>query len=192
MSTNILVATSNVKLYTGITTTDYDYLIETLVPVIQADIVHYCNNSFINSTMYCHTDLITFSSTGSIATNDTSCELTDYWMSGSVLSVSGSIFNDNYFSVSTAASSYINTNESIVTESSATGKDIIITRVEYPRDLPMIASRMIKYNISSQDDNNVASESLGDYSVSYVDIGANSYPSNIVKGLDKYRKVRMM
>ena len=191
-TTNVLVATSYVKLYTGIITTDYDYLIENLVPTVLEDIVEYCNNNFVNSTQYWRTDKISFSSNSTITISDTSMPLDYYWKSGDKILVLGSIFNDGYYSISTVASSSLSINESISSESSSTGKIFSLHKVDYPKDLPVIASRMIKHTITTLDDSNIASESLGDYSVSYVEVGANSYPQSIIKGLDKYRKIRCL
>ena len=103
MSTNVLVATSYVKLYTGITTTDYDYLIESLVPTVLEDIVEYCNNNFVNSTQYWRTDKLSFSSNSTITISDTSMPLDYYWQTGDKVLVLGSIFNDGYYSISTVA-----------------------------------------------------------------------------------------
>jgi hypothetical protein len=196
MSTNVLVATSNVKLYTGITTTSYDALIEALNPIVLDDIRHYCKNDFANSTMYFWDDQVSFStSTGSnsILSSDTDIDYTDFIAAGNVISVVDSIQNNAYYSVSSVATTYIIVNESITTESSSTGKYPVIKRIEYPKDLPFIASRMIKHLIDTQNNAGYQSESLGDYSYTLTTIiGSNSYPQSIAGALTKYRKVRML
>lgn len=190
MSTNVLVATSNVKLYTGITSTGYDNLIENYVPMILDDIVNYTQNSFVNSTMYWYDDQITFTS-NAIERNNTSVDLSYFWRQGNVIRVLGSIFNDGFYSVSSAVtSSSLGLNEILTTESSYTGKLIKLFRVDYPNDIPLIAARMIKHLILTLDNPNITSESLGDHSISYATVGSNSYPVSIIKGLDKYRKIR--
>ncbi len=191
ISTNCLIATSNVKLYTGITSTGYDNLIESYVPLILDDIVNYTQNSFVQSTQYYYDDQISFSTNNNAITrNNTAVELDRFWMAGSVVRVLGSYFNDGFYSCSTVASSYIYLNETINTESSSTGKLIQLFRVDYPKDIPLIAARMIKHMILTLDNPNVTSESLGDHSISYATVGSNSYPVSIIKGLDKYRKIR--
>ena len=193
ISTNCLVATSYVKLYTGITSTVYDYLIESYVPLITEDIVNYTQNSFVHSTMYYYDDQISFSTnSNTISVSDTSLDLTRFWMAGSIIRVIGSYFNDGVYSCSTVASTYIELNELINTESSSTGKGVKLFRVEWPKDIPLIASRMIKHIVLTLDNPNVASESLGDHSITYTEVGSNSYPASIVKGLDKYRKIRCL
>jgi len=192
MSTNCLVATSNVKLYTGITSTGYDSLIESYVPMILDDIVNYTQNSFVNSTMYWYDDQITFTS-NAIERNNTSVDLSYYWRQGNIVRVLGSIFNDGFYSVSSAVtSSSLGLNEILTTESSGNGKLIKLFKVQYPNDIPLIASRMIKHLTLTLDNPNITSESLGDHSISYTAVGSNSYPESIIKGLDKYRKIRMV
>lgn len=193
MSTNVLVATSTVKFLTGISSTTNDILIENYIPMILEDIVNYTHNYFIQSTRYFYDDKISFASSGAILCNNTAIDFTDFLMSGSVFNISGSVWNDGYFSCSTSSSlvlsSAIYVNETVNAETTSTGKYILLYRVEYPKDLPLIASRMIKHLILSQDAENIQSESLGDHSISYADIGSNSYPVSIANSLNKYRKM---
>lgn len=195
-TTNVLVATSSVKLYTGINTTTNDILIEELVPIVLDDIVAYTKNYFIKSTMYFYDDQISFLSSGAIFCTDTEIDLTDWVRIGTVIHVAHSLYNDGFFSCSTNSdginSSYINLNEYVNAETTSTGKFILLQRVEYPKDLKFIAANMINYILTTQDQKNIASERLGDHSVNYTMVGNNSYPSNIVNGLNKYRKMKML
>jgi hypothetical protein len=110
--------------------------------------------------------------------------------SGDTIYLSGSKFNDNYFTLSTAGSSFITVNESVVTEASTSGKMILINRVDFPKDLELIVSQMIGYKLN-QDYKGVASESIGDYSISFQSVGLSNYPSNIINSLNKYKIVRV-
>jgi hypothetical protein len=103
--------------------------------------------------------------------------------------ISRSKFNNGYISLVDVGTTYITANETINTESSSTGKFILMFRVEYPKDLPLIGARMIRHLLDTQTRTDVRNESIGDYSVGYMDIGSNSYPVSIAKGLNKYRKV---
>lgn len=194
VSTNVLVATSTIKAFTGITTTSNDVLMESLIPVVLDDIVNYTHNYFLQSTRYFYDDRISFSSTGAILCTNTEVDLTDWLRIGSVFHIAYSVFNDGYFSCSTASSginsSYINVNETVNAETTSTGKWIMMQRVQYPADLPLIASRMVKHLLITQNAENIQSESLGDHSLTYVNIGDNSYPVTIANALNKYRKVR--
>ena len=187
----ILVETSSVKHLTGITSTKYDDLITDLELIILDDIVNYTHNYFLQSTRYHYDDRISFSSTGAILCTNTEVDLTDWLMDGSVFHVAYSVFNDGFFSCSSDVnSSYINVNETVNAETTSTGKWIMMQRVEFPKDLPLIASRMMKHLLVTQDNTNIRSESLGDHSLTYVDVGVNSYPVTIANSLNKYRKVR--
>lgn len=198
MSTNVLVASSLVKLYAGITSTDYDQLIEDLNPIVLDDITNYCKNSFVNSTMFYHDEQLSFStSTGdnSIFNNDTGIELDEFVNVGDIIYVTDTIYNNCYFSIASVNTTQITTNETVVTESTGDGRIPLIVKTQYPKDLPFIASRMIKHLIDVQGRNDVISESLGDYSYTLGEItsaGGNMYPANILTGLTKYRKVQFI
>lgn len=193
----ILVETSSVKQYTGITSTTYDDFITDMETIVLDDIVHYCKNSFVRSTQYYWTDLVSFStSTGlnTILSSDTEYDYTEFFAAGNAIKVVDSFQNNAYYSVNEVGTTYIIVNESITSETSSTGKFPTIWRVDFPKDLPFIASRMISYQIDVQGKSGLISESLGDYSYTLGDTlaGSNSYPSNVLNGLTKYRKMRML
>jgi len=198
LSTNVLVASSNVKLWTGITSTDYDETIEALNPIILDDITNYCKNSFVRSTMYQWDDNISFStSTGSnsiISNASTSdVDFTEFIDVGNIIRVVDAIQNNGYFSVVSVNSTVITVNETIKTESSSTGKFPIVYRVDYPDDIPFIGAKMIRWSIDSQNRDGLRSESLGDYSYTLQElVGNNMYPTNIVGGLKKYKKAKFL
>lgn len=193
MSTNILVATSNVKFYTGITTTGNDALIESMIPIVQSDIVNYTNNEFIRSTMYIYEDTLSFStSTGfnTLFLSSTDEDFSEFFTSTTRMLITNSKFNDGYYSLYAVGTTYVQFNEAISTESSSTGKFLALFRVDYPSDLSFIASRMIKYNLDNQANPGIESERIGDYSYKYTAVGSGMYPVSIANGLTKYRKMR--
>lgn len=193
---SILIDTSSVKFLTGITSTNYDDLIPTYESIILDDIVNYTQNYFLKSTQYYLDNKIRFLSSGVIFCDNTSVNFTDFLMTNSIFHISNSIFNNGYFSCSGNSSlilsSAIYVNEVINNENSTSSKLILLMKVEFPKDLYLIASRMIKHLVLSQDSDNIKSESLGDHSITYADIGNNSYPISVTNGLKKYRKVKFL
>jgi hypothetical protein len=192
----ILAETSSVKFLTQINTTIYDDLITTLEPIILDDITNYTQNYFIKSTQYFWDNTFSFLSSGCVTCSNTSINFNDFFMTNSIIYVHNSIFNDGYYSISNnsslISSSFIYVNETINNENSTSSKLILITKAEFPKDLVLIASRMIKHLVTSQNNEGIKSESLGDHSITYTDIGSNSYPVTIANGLKKYRKVRFL
>lgn len=187
---SVIADTSNLKLFSNITSTKYDELIDSLQPIILEDITKYCNNTFIGSTMYYYDDTISFSTNNNtIYLGDTNFSFSEFFKAGNIAHISGSIQNNGFYSISTAGSSFMTTNESIQTESSSSGKFVLIFRVLMPKDIPLIASRMIKHIINTQDNPGLQNENEGNYSYSLQAIGSNTYPAGIAKALDKYRKV---
>lgn len=192
MSTYVLTNKYRLKTFIQETSTAYDTLIDMMIPVILEDIKEYTNNTFLESTRYVFDDLISFSTdTNKISCNNTSWDFSSQLRAGDIIHVNYSKYNDNYYSLSTVASSYILTNEILITESSDSGKRVLITRVDFPKDLEFIASNMINYQIKNINNKDVVSESLGDHSVSY---GSNQsgYPEAIIKPLRKYKKIKMI
>jgi len=192
MSTYVLTNKYRLKSFIQETSTTYDTLIDLLIPIVLDEIKERTNNTFLQSTRYVFDDLISFSTiSNTISCNNTSWDFSSQLRAGDIIHVNYSKYNDNYYSLSTVASSYILTNETLITESSDSGKRVLICRVDFPKDLEFIASNMINYQLKNINNKDVVSESLGDHSVSF---GSNlgGYPEAIVKPLTKYKKVKMI
>jgi hypothetical protein len=54
----------------------------------------------------------------------------------------------------------------------------------------MIFAKMINFNLQKNSIEGVKSQSLGDYSVTYVDVGGNDYPVSVVGGLRAFRRLK--
>ncbi len=195
MSTTVLTATSSVKMLLNITSTTKDDMITAMIPKVIDDINYYTNNWFLQSTRYIYTNDINFSTGSSIAAGLMTLETTGWtftedFRAGDTIYISGTKFNDGYYTCATVGSSSIVTNEIMITEASTSGKLPLINRVDFPRDLELIASQMVGYKVN-QEYQGKASESIGDYSISYITLGTANYPPNILNSLNKYKLIRM-
>ena len=61
-----------------------------------------------------------------------------------------------------------------------------VSRVNWPKGIKLPVAQMINYLIEHPQPSDIKSETIDDYSVTYV--GTNTYPSRVVDGLMKYRK----
>ena len=167
----------------NITGNTNDQQINILIPIVQQDIISYTKNSFRTSYEVQSSNISFVSSTKTINVSN------DLPSSGDI-TIEGSRFNDGNYTISSVTSTTVVTTEDLNDESAC--KLITLFYVKYPSDLKVIASRMINYLINNGTTvKEIKSERLGDYSATFVDVGSNSYPENIVSGLNKYNKVRM-
>lgn len=100
----------------------------------------------------------------------------------------GSDRNDGYYTVGTALAGSITVDRTLVTE---TTDDVIVYVLNYPIGLQRIAAMMVAYNVWQRyDRQGNVSESYGNYSASYSEVNGLSFPSDIVEGLNQYRRPR--
>lgn len=161
----------------------YDTIIETLLPLIEDQIVDYTKNNFakgnglVATTLSFDTHTITDSRDGF----DTS-----YWKSGQTIRVDGSEDNDGTYLIDSVSASAIIVIEDLITETE--GNSMQIRKVSYPKGLKLVESDMIKFNLSkNKAGSGIKSEGVDDYSVTFEDI-KNAYPMRIWQTLNKYSK----
>lgn len=191
-----MITSAEVKTLLQITSSDYDTLIATLIPIIEDDITNYTGNFFtkVKSSYYTgylnYQDLV-FDS-GDDETITTSITNSEYYFSnnyaiGDRILIEGSVFNDGVYTVSGSADKVLTVSETVVDETIDDKYLVSIKYIEYPQDLKLIAADMINYRIKNID-KSVSRESIGDYSITYNnDIMFGSYPNSILMGLNKYR-----
>lgn len=182
--------------------TSFDSRIIALMPVVEENIHDICKYDFIRDIdileeKYIGVDTISFdSSTNKIldSGNGLGC-----FISGNSIKVFGSLENDGIFLIDSVNSvgDYltIDTNYGSVTTESA-GQLISIYKLWYPKPLKFAFASMINYQLSKDKNkinNNIQTEKVDDYSVSYTNSGASNitnygYPLSIIKSLSPYRK----
>ena len=182
----MIASLAKVKAILGITDTAQDTRINALIPLVENDIVEYCNNSFRNPNIY-YSGSITIGATGS--TYSLTCAdggMDDLsWVANDYIDIEGSTRNDGFKTIATIADTVITTAEPLIAE---TAKAITIWLVQFPAGLELYFARMIGYLLKHGDDAGITSESIGSYSYSRNGTGSSAgYPDEILKGLNRWQ-----
>lgn len=187
-----MIATqTEIKTLLQITAVTWDSLINTLIPIVTADLHEITSNDFA-SEVYAESDGLTFAASGGTITTDASADF-DYLhlASGDDILVSGSLRNDGFYPVTSKSSTVITITSpfSVVNETPPSNDPrlITITKVNFPKGLKFPFSRMVGFHIQKNEEitRGVASESIGRHSVSY-NLGGKGYPAFIIDALRPY------
>lgn len=189
-----IITKAKVKTLLQITNDTYDELINELIPIVQDFIVDYCNNTFKDPNIQINASTISFADTDPDTILDSlSGFVTAKFDADMEIVVSGSKHNNGMLTIASVAAGTITlvSTDSLVTE--AADNDITIMKVEWPKGIWGVTARMIGFDIARTKEFmklGISSESYGDYARSYAIMGEGSgYPSNILGGLNPYKKV---
>lgn len=183
----MIVTRDEVKAILNITDASKDAQIDLFIPFVQQDIVDKCNNNFLNKNVQISSDEFSFiNSTNDINLDDTSIDLTESFQIGMDIFITGSLKNDFHFEISTVAAQKLELNDLITVIDEDAGSGITITYAVFPKPLKMTASLMINYRIKNIDQD-VKSEKIGKYGITYKDNKAVDYPEMILSGLTQYK-----
>lgn len=170
---------SVIELRKFITTDQSDEVLEARLQALELLIRKYTNNNFQNKN-------IRFTCNASSAGLDFS---TSYLKVGDTIQISQSIFNDGLYVIKTNSDGLITLDKSLFEE-----KDVLVTKIEYPFDVQMGITNMIKWDIENRDKVGIQSESISRHSVTYFNMdGDNSlmgYPKSLLGFLEPYKKAR--
>jgi hypothetical protein len=188
-----VVTKDEVKTYLQISSTDYDSLIDTYIPIVQEDLCEITNNDFLLRDVWnVGTDFVFAHSSSSADTiTDGSSDFTGNsrpdFKSNFDIVVHGSGYNDGKYQLDNVTASVLTltTTEELVAEDD--DEAVTISQVKWPKPVKPVAAQMIWHRIKGITQGGVQSESLGDYSVTYDKTG---YPQNIIESLRPYMKVR--
>jgi hypothetical protein len=147
----------SIGLQTALTT--WDTLIASLIPIAQAEIIEYCKNSFVNTSIQLITNTIAFvSGTTATITDSASSFVTSGFIAGDY-KISGSSSNDKIVTVGTVAAGTLTlaTGETLNNEDA--GDAIVITKVDFPVSMKFDVAQYIVW-MMRKDGKLVNSESL--------------------------------
>lgn len=176
---------NKIKTLLQINDAKYDALIETLIPIIENDVVNYTNN-FKNGNKVCITTSAIFSSLNN------SIQVENKFLDGQMIYIQNTQLNDGVYTIETATASSLSINTLYSIKDESINETIYIYPLVIPRELEMVIALMVNYKMQNKPFN-VRSESMGDYSISYnnsSDENINGYSKEIMKALNKYRKLR--
>jgi len=180
-----------VKTLLQITESDYDSVIMGLMPIVQRQIIDYCNNRFLDPHVYLTSSGFTFNNASPATITDDDSGFSDaHFYSGMEIWVAGSYNNNGSYTTKTVTAGTITLEsyESLIAEDEDNA--VSIYKVDFPKSLKMIFAKMINFNLQKNSIEGVKSQSLGDYSVTYVDVGGNDYPVSVVGGLRAFRRLK--
>jgi len=181
----------NVKKLLQITDSSNDALILELMPIVQRQIIDYTNNRFLDSNVWLTSSGFTFNDASPATITDDDSGFSDaMFYSGMEIFVTGSYNNDGYYTTKTVTAGTITLEsyESLISEDKDNA--VAIYKVDFPKSLKMIFAKMINFNLQKSATEGIKSQTLGDYSVTYVDVGGNDYPASVVGGLKSFRRLK--
>jgi len=188
-----LLTLSEYKTIYGIDDVDAtrDAQITAYLPMIEADIVMYCNNEFINSDIIFSGSISPTVSAGPVYTLVCSSGgiSASGFSDGDQIKLSGTTRNDGRLTATTIADTTITVSDIIVAEPAIYASIVLI---QYPSGLKMYAARMVAYQLAHGNDAGIQSETIKSYSYSRSNGGSYDagYPAEILHGLDKWRNIK--
>ena len=178
----------------------YDNDIERLIPYVQEDVCDYCNNWFKDKYVYRESvSYISFvrgttGDSGDVIIDDDSKFLQKGFLSDMDIVVEGGGANVGIHHVASAAAGQLkldSTGEIISQDPDDTDDNnwignIKISRIKWPKAIKLAVAQMVLYLIEHPRPSDVKSETIDDYSVTYI--GSHTYPQRVADGLRKYRR----
>jgi len=194
------------KVILGIEGNTYDEKIRQFIPYVQDDLIYYCNNAFADATIFvADSGSLNFyrgaTATGTTSPDYITDELTRFTTIGfadnmDIVVVGGA--NTGVYALASVSSDVMktkSTGEFVDQKQTAyhhwPGR-ITISRVVWPKSVKLVAAKMVWHLIESPKvrSGEVKSESIDDYSVTYVDqaaAGLHMYPKALINSLAPYR-----
>ena len=173
----------------------YNDDIDAMIPVVEKDICEYLNNYFEDRVIY-------VSKVGGIAFvgNTTGADYitddeSDFSTAGFVAGMDVAVRGGSNYGIHTIAAVTSNkltlaSTGILVDQDQDASYNVVggirISRIAWPAALKPYIAQMIWYRINRGRPDNVQSERIDDYSVTYIN--GNAYPTEIINGLKKFRK----
>lgn len=187
-----IATTAEIKALLQITDTDYDTVIDALIPVLTDVIISYTNNYFHTSKYISASTIAFVDSDPDTITDSDSGFVTAEFTDDIDIHVEDSEDNDGFYHVDTTVAGTLTlaSNESVIVE--AVGAGITITRMSFPIGLRLPLAMLVQLSIDQKMFKGISSESLSEHSISYVSGkgGGGDFPDSIKNMLNKWRKVK--
>lgn len=188
--------------YVSYAVNEYDELIDTLLPQVQADVLDYLNNYFVDTeTQYASGDFKLIERSGSShpqITDTANQEFVKWGFQDDMdIIVSGTPRNYGVYTISDVSSSVmkLSSGDTLLSESSTVdygGNVIQINRIKWPAGLKRLVAYILWYNISKAKTSDIKSKSIGPTSVTYESLEGGGYPPSIYRGLKNYKNHKMI
>ena len=175
----------------------YDSDIALLIPQVEYDLCSYLNNWFEDPTVYVHHGaglaFVKGSTAADYITDDNDDFSTAGFSDGMDIVIRGGS-NSGIHTISSASTGKLTLTSTgiLVSQDQDVSYNAIggikISRIKWPQEIKPYLAQMIWYRINRSKPDNVQSESIDDYSVTYIN--GNPYPTEIIKGLERFKKAR--
>lgn len=198
-----IMTTAEVKSLLRITDSTYDTDIETFLPLVEDDVIAYLGHAFQDGYVYRESGTALEFVRGDSDTHDYITDADEEFVEkgfrdGMDIVVEGGYANVGLYTIDSASTGTLSLSEYgelIPQDQDDTSDDhymgsIRISRVHWPNELKLPVAKMVWFLIQDAKTDDAQSESLGDYSITYV--GGNAYPERVVRMLDKHRRVRFI
>lgn len=184
----MIVTRTEAKALLNIAVDTYDSFIDMQIPLVEQSICDYCNNDFIDS-------IFDFFSSGNIifTASNNSINLEGIGnkklIANDTIRVYKSLRNNGIFTIQSVNtdSLIVNSINTIIDENE--NKGVYITKIDYPKPLKNIASKMLNFLIADLGEDKTPgakSEKIDDYNITYED-NYQGFPISIMNSLNVYR-----
>ena len=197
----MIVTLAQVKALLQITVTTYDTVIQSLIPIVEDDVVRYCNTAFQDKYIYSEGSALA----AVRGDPDTITDSQSNWVKFGFLAgmdvylEGGNGTNLNAYQVDSVAAGTLtlaSVNKLISQDIDDTDDQPLgvmrVSRINWPRGIEWPAAQMIWYNVKTPAATDIASERIDDYAVTYAKGGSQGqYPQRTLSLLNKYRLAHM-
>lgn len=184
-------------IYVNYTFNDYDSQIDTLIPLVEEDLVEYLNNCFPDKDTSYQAGTIVLNDLSPPTITDTEEQFVIEGFEGNMdIALEGSYRNSGLYTVDVTAAGTLTLSsaDSLLNEGTTDeygSNTLRVTRVRWPEAIKPLVSQMIWENMDNIRAKNVQSKSLGPFSITYMAIESGGYSDHVVKGLSKWRNVKL-
>lgn len=185
---------TEVKTLLGISNTTNDAYISALIPLVDQAICSHCNNDFILLDKYGYVKTYIDSNTFSFVKNTNSIDSSEINLNnynfavGDSVRVFNSENNNQLFTINSIETTKIIFESIDSVKDEDAGNFIIIVKVEFPRDLKLIAADLINWKLQSKKVTpGLKAVKFDDYSATFADNQVKGFPISLMSSLYDYR-----
>jgi hypothetical protein len=189
-----LITATQVTIYSNISASAATIASSGLIPVVQ-ERVNWITNNYYTTDLYVR-GAVTFDAAAATITMSGTTWEGNGFAAGDEIYVYHSYRNDGYHTVSSISTSILTITSATSVVAELSGRSVLISVVQWPRDLLTTAARMIAYDYDTRPERapGVQSVRLGPWGETYKGeaSGEFGYPEDILAPLYSHRIVRLM
>ena len=200
----MIITLAQAKALLQVTSTTYDTVIQSLIPIVEDDIVRYCNTAFQDKYVYSEgSTLVAVRGDPDTITDSESNWVKYGFLDGMDVFIEGGYgSNLGVYQVDSVAAGTLTLTSvnQLISQDISNSDDqplgiLRVSRINWPRGIEWPAAQMVWYHVKNPVATDVVSEKIDDYSVTYASGQGGSqpaYPQRILNGLNKYRLANMV